>query len=104
MNKGRGVSEERLCQVIVAPHLTEKGTRLSDSDRQFVFEVLPGASKPEIKLAVEKLFKVEVESVQVINSRGKTKRSGRSTGRQKNWKKAYVQLKPGHDISFVDRV
>ena len=96
------MNEERLYQVILAPHFTEKGTRLSDTDRQFVFEVRPDASKPEIKQAVEKLFKVEVESVQVMNSRGKTKRFGRSVGKQKDWKKAYVQLKPGHDINFVD--
>lgn len=95
------MNEERLCQVLLAPRLTEKGTRLSDSDRQVVFSVLPDANKIEIKQAVEKLFKVEVESVQVANIRGKMKRFGKSYGHQKNWKKAYVQLKPGHDIDFT---
>ena len=95
------MNEERLCQILLSPHLTEKGTRLADSDRQVVFSVLPDANKKEIKQAVELLFKVEVESVQVANMRGKFKRFGKSFGAQKNWKKAYVQLKPGHDIDFA---
>ena len=81
--------------------ITEKGTRLSDDHRHFVFQVLPDATKGEVRAAVEKLFDVKVDSVQVINVRGKMKRTGRLSGKQKNWKKAYVQLKPGHDIDFV---
>ncbi len=95
------MNEERLYDIIVAPHLSEKGTNLADRHGQFVFEVRTDASKPEIRAAVEKLFNVEVDSVQVLNARGKVKRHGRHWGKRRNWKKAYVQLKPGHDIDFV---
>lgn len=95
------MKDEQLYQVLLAPHVSEKGTDLADKHRQFVFRVLPDASKPEIKQAVETAFKVEVESIQILNVRGKIKRSGRTPGKRKNWKKAYVQLKPGHDIDFV---
>lgn len=95
------MKDEQLYQVLLAPHVSEKGTLLADKHKQFVFRVLPDASKPEIKQAVETAFKVEVESVRVLNVRGKVKRSGRTPGKRKNWKKAYVQLKPGHDIDFV---
>lgn len=95
------MKEEQLYQVLLAPHVSEKGTLLADSHRHFVFRVQPQATKPEIKRAVETAFKVEVESVQLLNVRGKIKRSGRTPGKRKNWKKAYVQLKPGHDIDFM---
>jgi len=95
------MSEERLYQIILAPHISEKATGLADADRQFAFEVRVDATKHEIKAAVEKLFSVEVDSVQVINVRGKIKRFGKTPGKRQNWKKAYVQLKPGHDIDFV---
>ena len=62
---------------------------------------MPDATKPEIKQAVELMFKVEVEGVQVVNVAGKRKRFGRMAGRRPDWKKAYVRLKPGHDIDFV---
>lgn len=95
------MTDEKLYQVIMAPRLSEKGTGLADAYRHFVFEVAPDATKPQIKQAVETLFKVEVDSVQVLNVRGKAKRHGRSSGKRRNWRKAYVQLKPGHDIDFV---
>ena len=94
------VNEEKLFQVILAPHISEKSTRLADKNRQMVFEVRPDATKPVIKLAVEKMFNVQVESVTVTNVLGKRK-GGRSTGRRQDWKKAYVRLKPGQDINFV---
>ncbi len=84
------VNEEKLFQVILAPHISEKSTRLADKNRQMVFEVRPDATKPGIKLAVEKMF----------NVRGKRK-GGRNAGRRQDWKKAYVSLKPGQDINFV---
>jgi len=59
------------------------------------------ATKPEIKAAVEQLFKVQVESVQVVNVKGKLKRSGRFAGKRKDWKKAYVCLKPGQEINLM---
>jgi len=96
------MKEDMLYQVIRAPHISEKGTKLADSSNQFIFEVLPSATKPQIKKAVELAFKVEVEAVQVLNVRGKVKRSGKFPGQRKSWKKAYVRLKEGHDIDFVE--
>jgi len=95
------VKDERLYTTIVAPHVSEKGTMLADSSRQFVFEVASSATKRDVRGAVEHLFKVEVDSVQVLTVRGKIKRFGRTPGKRKNWKKAYVRLKPGHDIDFM---
>ena len=94
-------AKDLLYQVIVAPIVSEKSTRTADKHRQMVFEVLPSASKTEIKQAVEMAFEVEVESVQVANVRGKVKRFGRTPGVRKDWKKAYVKLKEGHDIDFA---
>jgi len=90
--------DEKLFHVLVAPHVSEKGTRLADKHRQMVFEVRPDASKPVIKLAVEKMFNVQVDSVTVTNVQGKRKGN---RGRRQDWKKAYVTLKPGQDINFV---
>lgn len=93
--------KDRLYQVISAPIVSEKSTRTADKYRQVVFKVLPTASKQEIKRAVEMAFEVEVESVQVANMHGKFKRFGRTPGKRKDWKKAYVKLKEGHDIDFT---
>lgn len=95
------LNKDNLYQVISAPVVSEKSTRTADKHRQVVFKVLPGATKGEIKRAVEMAFEVEVESVQVANVHGKVKRFGRSPGRRKDWKKAYVKLKEGHDIDFT---
>ena len=95
------VNEEKLFHVILAPRISEKSTRLADKHRQMVFEVRRDATKPVIKLAVEKMFNVQVESVNVTNVKGKSKQTGRMAGRRQNWKKAYVRLKPGQDINFV---
>jgi large subunit ribosomal protein L23 len=81
--------------------ISEKSTRVADQDQQVVFKVVKDATKPEIKAAVELLFKVEVEGVQVLNVKGKVKRFGRFTGRRSDWKKAYVSLKPGQEIDFT---
>ncbi len=94
-------SDERLLQVILAPQVSEKSTRVADKNEQVIFRVAPDATKPEIKAAVELLFKVEVDSVQVANVKGKEKRFGRMTGRRSGWKKAFVCLKPGQEIQFV---
>jgi large subunit ribosomal protein L23 len=91
---------ERIYQIILAPHVSEKTTTAAERDRQMVFKVREDATKPEIKTAVEKLFEVEVEAIQVINVRGKMK-YGKQAGKRANWKKAYVRLKPGHDIDFM---
>lgn len=101
VNKMKPASEAQLFAAILAPHISEKSTIAADQRRQFVFEVRRDATKPVIKQAVEKLFNVQVETVQVVNVRGKTKGAGRTPGRRQDWKKAYVQLKPGFDIDFV---
>ena len=95
------VTQERLMQVLLAPQISEKATYIADKNEQVILRVVPDATKPEIKAAVELLFKVQVESVQVANVLGKSKRAGKFIGKRKNWKKAYVCLKPGQEISFV---
>jgi large subunit ribosomal protein L23 len=95
------VNQERLYQVILAPQITEKATRIADKNQQIAFQVRTDATKPEIKAAVELLFKVEVNAVSVVNVGGKAKRAGRTMGRRQDWKKAYVSLKPGQEINFA---
>lgn len=96
-----GFSQERLMQVLLAPQVSEKATYVADKNEQVVFRVAKDATKPEVKAAVELLFKVEVEAVQIANVKGKVKRFGRITGRRKDWKKAFVCLKPGQEINFA---
>ena len=101
------MNQERLMRVIIAPVISEKATMIGELRRQVVFEVLPDATKAEIKAAVELLFKeqkVEVATVNVVNVKGKEKRHGRFVGRRKNVKKAYVSLKGDGDINFVEGV
>lgn len=95
------VNQERLYQVILAPIVSEKSTFIADKNEQVAFRVVADATKPEIKAAVELLFKVQVDAVQVLNVKGKQKRFGRFIGRRKDWKKAYVCLKPGQQIEFA---
>jgi large subunit ribosomal protein L23 len=95
------MNQERLMKVLLSPVVSEKSSRLADANRQFVFKVLPGASKPEIRKAVELMFDVKVTGVQVSNVRGKAKRFGQALGRRAGWKKAYVTLAEGHDIDFM---
>ena len=92
---------ERLMTVLLAPVISEKGTFIADKYEQVVFRVLQNATKPEVKAAVEMMFKVQVESVQIANVKGKQKRFGTHMGRRRNWKKAYVSLKPGQEINFA---
>lgn len=92
---------ERLHQIILAPVISEKSTSAADLANQVVFEVLPNATKPEVRQAVEHQFNVKVEDVQIVNVRGKVKRFGRSPGKRRNWKKAYVRLAEGQDIDFM---
>ena len=96
------MNQERLMQVLVAPQISEKATYVAEKHEQVIFRVASDATKPEIKAAVELLFKVNVESVQVANVKGKVKRFKGSVGRRKGWKKAYVCLKAGQEINFVD--
>jgi large subunit ribosomal protein L23 len=96
------MNQERLLQVLLAPQISEKATYVADKNEQVVFRVASDATKPEIKAAVELLFKVQVESVQTLNVKGKVKRFKGATGRRKGWKKAFVSLKPGQEINFVE--
>lgn len=96
------MNQERLMQVLLAPQISEKATLIAEKNEQVIFKVATDATKPEIKAAVELLFKVDVESVQVANVKGKQKRFKGMSGRRKGWKKAYVSLKPGQEINFVD--
>lgn len=95
------MNQERLAQVLLAPHVSEKATFAAENG-QFVFRVASNANKLEIKRAVEAMFEVEVDNVRTLNVKGKTKRAGATVGRRKDWKKAYVSLKEGQDIDFVD--
>ena len=92
---------DRLHQVIVAPVVSEKSTRVAEKSNQAVFKVLRDARKPEIKAAVEQLFNVKVEGVRTLNVKGKTKRFGQSMGVRSDWKKAYVTLAEGQEIDFL---
>ena len=100
MSAPKKYSPEHLMNVVLAPIVSEKSTLVADKHEQVVFRVADAASKPEIKAAVELLFKVKVESVQVLNVKGKQKRFGRHMGKRRSWKKAYVCLAPGQEINF----
>jgi len=95
------MNQERIMKVLVAPIVSEKSTRLADENRQFAFKVVPDASKPEVRKAVELMFDVKVKGVQIANVRGKAKRFGQKMGKRSDWKKAYVTLAEGHDINFM---
>lgn len=95
-------SDERLMKVLLAPVISEKATFVAEKNEQVVFLVMPDATKLEIKAAVELLFKVQVESVQVANRPGKVKRSGRYNGRRNHTRRAFVCLKPGQEINFTE--
>lgn len=94
------MNNERLMKVLMSPIVSEKSATIADAARQFAFKVSTDASKPEIKAAVELMFNVEVDSVRVINMKGKQKRHGAVMGRRADWRKAYVKLAEGHDIDF----
>ena len=101
MNTPTKYNPERLMTVLLAPVVSEKSTFIADKYEQVIFRVTQNATKPEVKAAVELMFKVEVESVQIANVKGKQKRFGTHLGRRRNWKKAYVCLKPGQEINFA---
>jgi large subunit ribosomal protein L23 len=94
--------DERLMHVLLAPVVSEKSTFVADKANHYVFRVASNATKPEIKAAVELMFKTQVKSVSVVNVRGKEKRFGRFMGKRNNWKKAYVALQPGQEINFAE--
>jgi len=94
-------SAERRMNVVLAPVVSEKSTFVADKNRQYVFRVADNATKPEIKAAVELMFKTKVDGVTVSNVKGKERRFGRMLGRRRNWKKAYVRLAEGQEINFA---
>jgi large subunit ribosomal protein L23 len=96
----RQFDEGRLMNVLVAPIVSEKATMVGEKSNAVTFKVLQDATKPEIKAAVELMFKVEVEAVNVVNVKGKVKKFGRSIGRRDHVKKAYVSLKAGQELNF----
>ena len=95
------MNNERLMQVLLSPLVSEKSSIVADNNAQYTFRVTTDATKREIAKAVEKLFEVEVERVQVVNVKGKQKRFGNVNGKRSDWKKAYVRLKPGSEIDFA---
>jgi large subunit ribosomal protein L23 len=100
MSTAQKFDEGRLAKVLLAPIISEKATSVAEKNNQVLFKVLRDATKPEIKAAVELLFKVEVDSVQTVVQKGKVKKFGRSIGRRDHVKKAYVSLKAGQELNF----
>jgi len=95
------MNQERMYQILLSPHVSEKGTLLADEQNQHVFKVLPGATKAEVKEAVENVFKVKVEKVRIMNVKGKAKRFGGRVGKRSDLRKAYVTLISDNDIDFA---
>jgi large subunit ribosomal protein L23 len=95
------MSTERLYKVLLGPVVSEKSARVAEIANQVVFKVLPNASKPEIKAAVEQLFGKEVLDVRTANVKGKTKRTRYGLGKRSDWKKAYVRLAEGQDLDLL---
>jgi len=95
------MNRERMLQVLVGPHVSEKASRTAEKNNQVVFRVAKNATKLEIRRAVEQLFDVKVEAVNTLNVKGKQKTFGRMLGKRSDWKKAYVSLAAGQDIDFA---
>ncbi len=97
------MNQARLYSIILGPHISEKATIMAETRNQVAFKVINDASKTEVKEAVEKIFKVSVTGLQILNVKAKTKRTARGSIRKKsNWKKAYVQLAQGQEIDFAE--
>lgn len=95
------LSTSDLYRVLIAPVVTEKSTRAAEQDGQVVFQVANSANRNDVKAAIEQAFDVEVESVKILNVKGKSKRFGRTLGKRSDRKKAYIRLKEGSDIDFA---
>lgn len=95
------MNQQKLMTILLGPRISEKSTLLADKHRQFVFQVALSATRIDVQKAVELMFEVEVDNVQILNVKGKKKRFGARHGMRSGWKKAYVSLKPGHDIDFL---
>ncbi len=101
MTAAKKYNAAQLMTIVLAPVVSEKSTFVADKNRQYVFRVADHATKPEIKAAVELMFKIKVDSVTVSNVRGKPRRFGKVIGRRRNWKKAYVRVAEGQEINFA---
>ena len=95
------MSDERLYKILHSPRMTEKTTMVAESSNQYVFRVSGDSNKNEIKRAVEKLFEVNVESVRIVNVKGKRKSFKLRAGKRSDWKKAYVRVQEGQVIDFL---
>ncbi len=95
------MNPERIFQILLSPHISEKSAVLGDAAGQAVFQVAKDARKAEIKAAVEQLFDVKVANVRTVNMKGKGKRMGLRRGKRSDWKKAYVSLEQGHEIDLA---
>jgi len=94
------MNQERMYNILLGAHISEKATVIADEANQFAFKVAKDATRPEIKQAVESIYGVSVKEVTVLNVKGKVKRNMRGVSRKPSWKKAYVRLDDGHDIDF----
>ncbi len=95
------MNQERMHQILLSPHVSEKASLLADETNQHVFKVVATATKSEVKQAVEGMFKVKVEKVRILNVKGKAKRFGGRIGKRSDLRKAYVTLMPDNDIDFA---
>lgn len=95
------MNQERVYQILLSPHVSEKAALLADEQNQHVFKVLASATKTEVKQAVETMFNVKVDKVRIVNIKGKTKRFGGRMGKRSDIRKAYVSLMPDNDIDFA---
>jgi large subunit ribosomal protein L23 len=101
MTAAKKYNIDQLMNIVLAPVVSEKSTFVADKNRQYVFRVADDATKPQIKAAIELMFKTKVDNVTVLNVHGKERRFGKLTGRRRNWKKAYVRLAAGQEINFA---
>jgi len=97
------MNQERIMNVLLAPHVSEKATNVGEKNQQVIFKVVKDATSNEVKAAVETLFNVKVRDVRTLNVKGKTRNFRQIAGQRKSWKKAYVSLAEGHDIDFVGK-
>ena len=95
------MNEERMYQILLGAHISEKATVIAEAANQFTFKVTKDATRPEIKAAVEKIYGVVVQGVTTLNVKGKVKRTARGDSKKASWKKAYVRLAEGHEIDFA---
>lgn len=98
------VKQVESLKILLGPHMTEKSYSATGDVNQYVFKVLPSATKNDVKFAIENLFSVNVKSVNTVNVNGKTKSFKQKPGKRKDWKKAYIQLEQGQELDFVGAV